>query len=116
MFTIQTQEVIMDLNKIKESLERPVVIEPKKEITKTKESKQVKDTVEEKQGEIMSLSEIIKTNISPDIIIDIKPNEIQKAEIIECKWIEQLRIEYKEKLWKNPFMWWSKEVLIEKLK
>lgn len=37
-------------------------------------------------------------------------------EPIEEKDIKELRKEYKEKFQKNPFGWWSKEVLIEKLK
>lgn len=75
--------VISIIKEAEAQLETPVVIEPQKEIIKTKELKQVKEPAEE---------------------------------ITTEKDIKELRVEYKKKYNKNPFGWWSKEVLIEKLK
>jgi len=91
IFQVQTHEVISDLNKLKETLETPVNTVPEKPIKQTKQPKTVKPKVEEKKEET-------------------------KPEIKEEKSIEDLRKEYKDKFGKNPFMWWSKEVLENKLK
>lgn len=91
MFTVQTQEVIPELNKIKELLEqkpqeRPVVIVEEKEINNEPAQEVNKEPVEEIKQE----------------------NPIEKT-------IEELRKEYTDKFGKKPFAWRSREVLISKM-
>ena len=96
LFTVQTQEVIPELNKIKELLEQnpqekpvktPVVIVEEKEISNEPVEQFNQEPVEETKQE--------------------NPTE---------KTIEELRKEYTEKFMKKPFAWWSKEVLLSKMK
>ena len=94
IFTVQTQEVIVELNKMLELLENPVSAESKKEIKDVKQPNTTKPKVEKKE--------------------EPKTQEA-KEETIE-KSIEELRSEYKEKFNKNPFNGWNKDVLLSKLK
>lgn len=91
LFTVQTQEVIPELNKIKELLEqkpqeKPVVI------------------VEEKE-------------ISDEIVEQVKqePTEEIKQDNTTEETIESIRARYTEKFQKKPFAWWSREVLLSKI-
>lgn len=91
MFTVQTQEVIPELNKIKELLEQkpkktPVVIADEKEISD--------EPVEE---------------------VNKEPTEETKQQNPIEKTIEELRKEYTDKFGKKPFAWWNREVLISKI-
>lgn len=90
LFTVQTQEVIPELNKIKERFEQiktPVVIVEEKEIKN--------ETVEQ---------------------VNQEPIEETKQENPTEKTIEELRKEYTEKFQKKPFAWRSREVLLSKMK
>lgn len=92
MFTVQTQEVIPELNKIKELLaqkqqEIPVVIDDVKQIDN-------EEVVEVKQ----------------------EPSEEVKTEIKIERTIEELRKEYTDKFQKKPFGWRDRDVLIAKMK
>ena len=102
IFQVQTHEVITDLNQIKEVIEennkKQVVKEPKKNISDTKKQSWVTIGKEEEQ-----------TVTEPK-------KETQEEKKEEKKDVKQLREEYKEKYWKNPFNWWDEEVLISKLK
>lgn len=87
LFTVQTQEVIPELNKIKELLEqklqeKPVVIVAEKEI-----SNEVVEEVKQEPTESINNEETI----------------------------ESIRERYKEKFQKKPFAWWSREVLLSKI-
>jgi len=91
MFTVQTQEVIMELNKIKEmiTLGEQTVITP----TQIEEVKPI-----EVEIPAVETQEEIKEE---------EPKEIEtiEAEVIHTeKTIEELRKEYKDKFNKNPFM------------
>lgn len=104
LFTVQTQEVIQELNKIKELLEQKqqetqVVIVEEKEISN-------EDTVELNYT----------ANPSPfnpewkDVKIIMPLDKINTE-----KTIEELRNEYTDKFGKKPFAWRSREVLISKI-
>lgn len=95
LFTVQIQEVIPELNKIKELLEQnpqekpvktPVVIVEEKEISNKSTEQVNQETVEETKQE----------------------NSTEKT-------IEELRKEYTEKFQKKPLAWRSREVLISKM-
>lgn len=89
MFTVQTQEVIPELNKIKEMLMQA----PQKE-TKPKEEVKPQE---------------IKEEVKVEQPIENKQEEPQE------KPIEELRKEYIEKFGKKPFAWWNREILISKM-
>lgn len=107
LFTVQTQEVIPELNKIKELLEqkpqeKPVDIVYEKEIEAVEPTKPYKEWVDNLINEDWM------------VVWYTEPVEAIKDDV-NTKTIEELRKEYTEKFQKKPFAWWSKEVLLSKI-
>lgn len=93
---LESLRVITDLKWLLSYIEEnPVVIEEEKKPKQVKEAKVNKYTPEEIDA-LESIKELNETPIEKDI--------------------KELRAEYKEKFNKNPFGWWSKEILESKLK
>lgn len=109
MFTVQTQEVIPELNKIKELLaqqpqDKPVDIVDEKEIENAEQTKPISIKVEDTT---------ISVEKKPDGWVVISSE--WDISLVNTKTIEELRKEYTEKFMKKPFAWWSREVLISKM-
>lgn len=110
MFTVQTQEVIPELNKIKELLaqqpqDKPVDIVDEKEIENAEQTKPISIKVEDTT---------ISVEKKPDGWVVISSE--WDISLVNTKTIEELRKEYTEKFMKKPFAWWNKEVLLSKMK
>ena len=87
LFTVQTQEVIPELNKIKELLEQ--------------------------KPQEKSVVIVAEKDISNELVEEVKQEPTEA--IMNEETIESIRARYTEKFQKKPFAWWSKEVLLSKI-